>query len=175
MILDNLYHIYYSIRMKTIDAYWAFISLMKVIASILPLFLFLSACLYLAFSGEMPEIEGKYKPVTIGMTIENIESGGQGDSLVTISFKNIRDCRFVNLTWSQIDKDGKKKSVLVNYLDDKTTGSRGKGEHRSQKWLIKMPSSFIRDFSFVKARHSCHILWDTVTQMYPVPKGNELK
>jgi hypothetical protein len=119
------------------------------------------------FGGYAPTIEGKLFPVTINTEIEEIRPTTDGNSLVRLTFENVRDCRYLNLDWFKKDDDGRFRSIYVNFLKDANTGSRGMGLHRTQTWYVEMPSDIVADYSLVRVRHQCHPFWDTSTQIIP--------
>lgn len=123
--------------------------------------------IYMPLSSIAPAMEGKLFPVTKDTIIETVSTTANGNSLVKLTFTNVRDCRYLNLVWTKVGEDGVQESVFVNFLKDNDVKSRGLGKHKTQTWYVEMPSELLRDYSVVKVRHSCHFLWNTVTQIYP--------
>ena len=116
-----------------------------------------------------PVLEQKFFPVTSDSEIIRSESDGPDHVKIWVAFKKGRTCTFMDLTFYKVGASGHYLQVTHEFLDDKGggTNSRPEGKQVAGPWRLAITPEDLMGNLVGYTRHSCHILWDTVTKFYP--------
>jgi hypothetical protein len=117
-----------------------------------------------------PAFETTYFPVVSKLHIDDIRPTADGRTSVIASFRKLRNCEYLGISWyAGTPSTTFERVAIVLLRDEKDTSgpTRPIGFQRAGPWVINLPPDAVVKRSFARLYHHCHPFWVTTTDFFP--------
>ncbi|SCM80024.1 exported hypothetical protein [uncultured Pleomorphomonas sp.] len=117
-----------------------------------------------------PALETLYFPVVSKLWIEDIRPTADGRTEVRASFRKLRNCEYMGISWyAGTPATTFERVAIILLRDEKDTSgpTRPVGLQRAGPWIINLPPDGVKRNSFARLYHHCHPFWVTTTDFFP--------
>lgn len=108
-------------------------------------------------------VEGEISPVIVNFKITKVVDDRAGSTLIWGTFDRVRDCPYEKLLFRVGDAD------FSEAVEARVWGTHNKhllGPNTYGPWQVFMDQDTLLHQSQAAVEHSCHIGWNTTTQLY---------
>lgn len=116
-----------------------------------------------------PFLETRFFPVVNSFHILRADTVGPGKVAIDLAFNKRRSCEFISVIWYHGKPDGMFNRAIIDTTNvANIIYNRPLGNQRLGPWVLHIPRrDLFNNNSFAEVIHRCHILWPTVSRVYP--------
>ena len=118
-----------------------------------------------------PWAETAFWPVVTKITVDKIEPGPGGTTMVWVHFTKMRNCDYVGVAWYLGDRKTDFTRITIDANPPggipAPTPTRPVGLQSAGPWRVWVAPEFFQSTSFGEVFHRCHPFWTTRSLFHP--------